>query len=114
MREVVPPKIITVKTTTTSTVALRARALGPPRPAARATPTAPRSPAQKIMIFQFVGISSATSIPRLRARYRMNQLMALLRGNTAHHLATQMPTVVTRMKSGLYSSVVSVKRERPR
>ncbi|EFX00179.1 hypothetical protein CMQ_7181 [Grosmannia clavigera kw1407] len=47
IRAVVPPKMITVSTTTTSTVALSAYVSLPVSSAASATPTAPRSPAQK-------------------------------------------------------------------
>src|SRR5579859_525687 len=48
IRAVVPPNMMTVKTTTISTVALRVGLLfGSSRPAASATPTAPLRPAQK-------------------------------------------------------------------
>jgi len=78
MREVVPPNTIIVNTTVTSTVVRSAGPLSPFRPAASATPTAPRRPAQKSMTWYECG-SSSLRWPRARKV----KLMILETGKTA-------------------------------
>ncbi|KAH3687722.1 hypothetical protein WICPIJ_001306 [Wickerhamomyces pijperi] len=108
---VVPPNIITVNTTTTRTVANSVLLNSPWIPMANATPTAPLSPAQNVIIWYWYGISSGMFW--LPARVLCAQLITLESGKTAHHLATQMEIVVTMINIGLYTNSTSVKSARP-